>query len=162
MAKQTFRSNSGRDFDTLAEAEQSDRVVEAVSELESARRKFIATVAKTQLTKDGQQFDFSGTYYRVIDCFDARLEEIDFYSWKIELDSRDLLTVMQIGRNGQWEAYRICDLYRSKLEAQKELYAALERRLQQRCEELNELGQRIRTNLPPITTIRKHPEAENI
>lgn len=140
--KVTYRTSDGAEFSDEEAAARHEMLVETEKEYKAARRKYNKALLKTQKTADGQPFRL-GTwdeYYWIGPSWYGgwpQLRTVHFYPWSMELDYNDELTIMH-REDGEWQEYRISDLYANEANAMEALIAEQEKALLDRVEELEE------------------------
>jgi len=142
-----FKTTDGSEFDTEAKAETHEALYQANEEYQSARRKLGRLLAETQITADGEQFQFGvyRDYHRIVPNYWGwpSLDRVPYLGWNWRWDNAGDRFVIHVEEylNGvnQNRSYAIGDLYASERKAREALIAAREERLGEFQAELAEL-----------------------
>lgn len=133
--KAVYRASDGAKFETEAEAEAHEAVVNALEEYTEAKVRFTRAILKTQKTADGHPFDLSRTsVFYIIKSWPyfPHIERVSIYPYNVTVDERDVGTVI----DGRWEdykwkttEYRIADLYQNEQVALRALLEMQEKEM---------------------------------
>jgi hypothetical protein len=153
-----FAASDGTAFDTSAEAERHDRLVNAVRGLASAKKEFVRALVETQKTADGKIFSLrpSARYFYItsgfhgmptlvsVPWFGGDFELCDYFdnhrtnSVSVRIKTINL-SLSSRETSNETQTYRISDLYASEEAARVELLKQQEEWLSKRAAEVKEL-----------------------
>lgn len=142
----TYTASDGTEFDSKAEAERYDNLLQAKEKYDSARTLLCRALAESQKTADGVAFEFGvfRDYYSILewDGF-PRLHTVQSLymhsNEDFELEQDGTIYLVEQRATNQRRTYRIGELYYHESEAKKALVEVREKRLAEWTKETAEL-----------------------